>query len=43
LNYSKEIPYAVEIVTEKFEDENIIRIRSWLWWNVKLKRNYYWS
>jgi GTP-binding protein Era len=28
LNYSKEIPYAVEIVTEKFEDENIIRIRS---------------
>jgi GTP-binding protein Era len=29
LNYSKEIPYAVEIVTEEFfEDENIIRIRS---------------
>jgi GTP-binding protein Era len=26
LNYSKEIPYAVEIVTEEFfEDENIIR------------------
>ncbi|AWG23807.1 GTPase Era [Flavobacterium kingsejongi] len=29
LNYSKEIPYAVEIETEEFfEDENIIRIRS---------------
>jgi GTP-binding protein Era len=29
LHYSKEIPYAVEIVTEEFfEDENIIRIRS---------------
>ncbi|EIA09191.1 GTPase Era [Flavobacterium frigoris] len=29
LNYSKEIPYAVEIVTEEFfEDESIIRIRS---------------
>ena len=29
LNYSKEIPYAVEIVTEEFfEDEKIIRIRS---------------
>lgn len=29
LNYSKEIPYAVEIVTEEFfEDDNIIRIRS---------------
>ena len=29
INYSKEIPYAVEIVTEEFfEDENIIRIRS---------------
>jgi GTP-binding protein Era len=29
LNYSKEIPYAVEIVTEEFfEDENINRIRS---------------
>src|SRR5690554_2759462 len=29
LNYDKEIPYAVEIETEEFvEDENIIRIRS---------------
>jgi GTP-binding protein Era len=29
LNYEKEIPYAVEIETEEFlEDENIIRIRS---------------
>jgi len=29
LHYSKEIPYAVEIVTEEFfEDEDIIRIRS---------------
>ena len=29
LHYNKEIPYAVEIVTEEFfEDENIIRIRS---------------
>ena len=29
LHYSKEIPYAVEIVTEEFfEDDNIIRIRS---------------
>jgi GTP-binding protein Era len=29
LNYSKEIPYAVEIVTEEFaEDDHIIRIRS---------------
>ena len=29
MNYDKEIPYAVEIVTEEFvEDENIIRIRS---------------
>ena len=29
INYSKEIPYAVEIVTEEFlEDDNIIRIRS---------------
>ncbi|WP_035141872.1 GTPase Era [Flavobacterium daejeonense] len=29
LNYSKEIPYAVEIVTEEFiETDNIIRIRS---------------
>src|SRR5690606_11815610 len=29
LNYSKEIPYAVEVETEEFiEDENIIRIRS---------------
>ncbi|EKF54170.1 GTPase Era [Galbibacter marinus] len=29
INYSKEIPYAVEVETEEFlEDENIIRIRS---------------
>lgn len=29
MNYSKEIPYAVEVETEEFlEDENIIRIRS---------------
>ena len=29
LNYSKEIPYSVEIVTEEFkEEDNIIRIRS---------------
>jgi len=29
LNYSKEIPYAVEIETEEFvEDATIIRIRS---------------
>jgi GTPase len=29
LNYSKEIPYAVEVETEEFiEDDNIIRIRS---------------
>jgi GTP-binding protein Era len=28
LNYSKEIPYAVEIVTEDFLRMNIIRIRS---------------
>jgi GTP-binding protein Era len=29
LNYNKEIPYAVEIVTEEFfEDEDIIRIRA---------------
>jgi GTP-binding protein Era len=28
LNYSKEIPYAVEIVTEKFFEDEIIRIRS---------------
>jgi GTPase len=29
INYSKEIPYAVEIVTEEFfEDDDIIRIRS---------------
>lgn len=29
LNYSKEIPYAVEIVTEEFvETDDIIRIRS---------------
>ena len=29
LHYNKEIPYAVEIETEEFfEDENIIRIRS---------------
>jgi GTP-binding protein Era len=29
LNYSKEIPYSVEIVTEEFiEDDDIIRIRS---------------
>ena len=29
LNYNKEIPYAVEVVTEEFlEDEHIIRIRA---------------
>ena len=29
LNYDKEIPYAVEIETEEFkEDDNIIRIRA---------------
>lgn len=36
LNYSKEIPYAVEIETESFEEEaNIIRIRS----NIMVERS----
>jgi GTP-binding protein Era len=37
-------PYAVEIVTEEFfEDENIIRIRSLIMVDVKRKRNNNWS
>jgi hypothetical protein len=43
LNYSKEIPYAVEVTEEFFEDENIIRIRSLIMVERETQKENNWS